>query len=122
MKWKPEKKKEKPIDLGKLERGIKEEEAELQRLEEELKYGEIANSYEITSDIAISCCQRISLSKNTEAMTIQQVIEDKILIDSIIRGYENDIEKHGRHNRHWLVKFLQKKIDSIMEAKHVWGI
>ena len=62
------------------------------------------------------------MSDNTGTMSTQQVIEDKVLIDSIIRQFENDIEKHSDRNRHWLVRYVQKKVDSIMEAKHVWRI
>jgi hypothetical protein len=122
MKWKPEKKEKEPIDLGKLEEKIKEEQKAIVSLEEEMLYGDLINTYDDGADLAISCCQRISLAQNTNAMTTQQIIEDKVVIDSIIRMCEGDLEKHNRHNRHYLVRHIQKKIDSIMEAKHVWGI
>ena len=122
MKWKQEKKEKEPIDLGELEERIKEEEKEIASLEEEMLYGDLINTYDDGDDIAISCCQRISLSQNTNSMTTQQIIEDKVVIDSIIRICEVDIEKHIKHNRHYLVRYIQKKVDSIMEAKHVWGI
>ena len=62
------------------------------------------------------------MSDNTGTMSTQQVIEDKVLIDSVIRKFEGDIEMHNDRNRHWLVRHIQKKVDSIMEAKHVWRI
>ena len=111
-----------PYDLEKAEANIEEAEKELEILQEKLKYEEISQIYDEGTDIAISCCQRISMSDNTGTMSTQQVIEDKVLIDSIIRQFENDIEKHSDRNRHWLVRYVQKQVDSIMEAKHVWRI
>jgi|TARA_R110002096_G_scaffold426802_1_gene637029 hypothetical protein len=122
MKWKTEKKEKEPIDLGELEEKIKEEQKEIAVLEEELKYMDATDCFDESTEVAISCCQRISLSQNTNSMSTQEVIENKVLIDSILRFCEREQEKQIRHNRHYLVRYIQKKIDSIMEAKHVWGI
>jgi hypothetical protein len=111
-----------PYDLEKGKANIKEEETEIARLEEELKYMDTANCFDETTEVAIGCCQKISLSRESNAMTVQEVIEGKVLIDSILRWCEREIETHGNHNRHWLVRHIQKKVDSIMEAKHVWRI
>jgi hypothetical protein len=108
--------------LRKLEDGMTQEQGAIASLEEEMLYGDLANTYDDGADIAISCCQRISLSESSGAMTPQQIIEEKIVIDSIIRICEVDIEKHGNHNRHWLVRHIQKKIDSIMDAKQTFDI
>ena len=111
-----------PYDLEKGKANIENAEKELEILQNDLKYQEISQIYDEGTDIAISCCQRISMSQNTGTMSTQQIIEDKVLIDSIIRRFENDIEKHYDRNRHWLVRYVQKQVDSIMEAKHVWRI
>lgn len=112
----------KPYDLKKEKVNIEEAEKELDILQEKLKYEEISQLYDETAEIAISCCQRISMSENTGTMSPQQIIEDKILIDSIIRQFENDIEKHSDRNRHLLVRHIQKNVDSIIEAKQTFGI
>ena len=111
-----------PYDLEKGKANIENAEKELEILQNDLKYQEISQIYDEGTDIAISCCQRVSMSGNTGTMSTQQIIEDKVLIDSIIRRFENDIEKHSGKNRHWLVRYVQKQVDSIMEAKHVWRI
>ena len=79
-------------------------------------------AYDEGAEFAISCCQRISMSVNTGSMSTQEIINDKVLIDSVIRKFEGDIEMHNDRNRHWLVRYVQKQVDSIMEAKHVWRI
>jgi len=112
----------KPYDIKKEKANIEEAEKELEILQNDLKYQEMSQIYDEGTDIAISCCQRISMSEDTGAMTIQQVIEDKVLIDSIIRRFENDIEKHSARNRHWLVKYVQKQVDRITEAKSKYKI
>lgn len=111
-----------PYDLEKEESNIKEAEKELEILQNELQYQEVKEAYDEGAEFAISCCQRISMSVNTGSMSTQEIINDKVLIDSVIRKFEGDIETHGNHNRHWLVRHIQKKVDSIMEAKHVWRI
>jgi hypothetical protein len=110
------------FDFKKLEDGMTQEQKEITVLEEELKYMDTTDCFDESTEIAISCCQRISLSENSGAMSPQEVIEEKVLIDRILRWLERDLEKHNRHNRHYLVRYIQKKIDSIMEAKQTFGI
>ena len=111
-----------PYDLEKEKANIEEAEKELEILQNDLKYQEVKEAYDEGAEFAISCCQRISMSVNTGSMSTQEIINDKVLIDSVIRKFEGDIEMHNDRNRHWLVRHIQKKVDSIMEAKHVWRI
>jgi hypothetical protein len=111
-----------PYDLEKEKTNIENAEKELEILQNDLKYQEVKEAYDEGAEFAISCCQRISMSVNTGSMSTQEIINDKVLIDSVIRKFEGDIEMHNDRNRHWLVRHIQKKVDSIMEAKHVWRI
>mgnify|MGYP003634415124 FL=1 len=111
-----------PYDLEKEKANIENAEKELEILQNDLKYQEVKEAYDEGAEFAISCCQRISMSVNTGSMSTQEIINDKVLIDSVIRKFEGDIEMHNDRNRHWLVRHIQKKVDSIMEAKHVWRI
>ena len=111
-----------PYDLEKGKANIENAEKELEILQNDLKYQEVKEAYDEGAEFAISCCQRISMSVNTGSMSTQEIINDKVLIDSVIRKFEGDIEMHNDRNRHWLVRHIQKKVDSIMEAKHVWRI
>ena len=111
-----------PYDLEKGKAKIKEEQIEIEKLEEELKYMDTANCFDETTEVAIGCCQKISLSRESNAMTVQEVIEGKVLIDSILRWCEREIETHGNQNRHLLVRHIQKKVDSITEAKSKYKI
>jgi len=108
--------------LRKLEDGMTQEQEEIDILEEEIKYMDMTHSIDQMADLAIDCCQKISLSENSGAMSPQEIIADIVVIDSTLRDFERGLETQNRRNRHYLVRHYQKRIDSIIDAKQTFGI
>jgi hypothetical protein len=105
-----------------LEAKIKHEEEETEKLSQLYKFDSYRSSIDDLVRSSVTCCQKISLYQSADSIDNREekIIDNMVLIEDDIQFLESCISRYDGWNMPKHVKYLQRAIDRIMEAKYVW--